>query len=57
MSEKTTSPLGSFLTISDRTLAFMRASPSTSTSAPAFALITMSRSEPVISMFSFVVLK
>ena len=57
MSEKVTSPLGSFLTISDKTLAFIRAFPSISISAFALALITMSKSDPIISIESPAVLK
>ena len=57
MSEKVTSPLGSFLTISDKTLAFIRAFPSISISAFALALITMSKSDPIISIESSTVLK
>ena len=43
MSETVTSPLGSFLTISESTLAFIKAFPSTSISAVDLALITMSK--------------
>ena len=57
MSEKVTSPLGSFLTMSERILAFISAFPSISTSAFVLALITMSRSEPITSMKPSVVLK
>ena len=49
MSEKTMSPFGSFLTMSVKTLELMSASPSISTSAELFALITISRSEPTTS--------
>ena len=48
-SENTTSPSGSFLTISDSLFELTRQSPSTSTSTLMFDLIVMSKSDPIIS--------
>ena len=57
MSENVTSPVGSFLTISDKTLAFTSVSPSTSVFTPVLAFKTMSRSEPTTSNRSSLVFR
>ena len=48
-SEKTTSPSGSFLIISDNLFEFTKQSPSRSTSTETLDLIVMSKSEPINS--------